>query len=256
MNIQWSRKRKISLVVHVLYLAITFISGLVAALILWHWWFSRVEGSWVAAGVIVGTIEILSLLGLVLYIARVEWPLISLRHALPFLSIGPLGYELYTLLAANGPLIAYPVSLALTSWFVFLSFKLLHSLEGLFIDPVEAAREHAKEEMGRVATTLARFQETKKAAEAFALSVIPAPALEARRTFSPTPLMLEGNSTTLQLSDTADPRFITLMKLAQVKGESGGWLYNSEQLQAATRADMALVNLVCRVVRSGQVVVT
>lgn len=253
MNIQWSRRRKVSLAMHVIYLSITFFSGLGASLVLWQSWFSALEKSWLAAALVVGTLEILAVTSLVLHIARIEWPLASLRNVLPFFSIVPLGYELFLLLESNGWGLAATIASLLTGWFVFLSFKLLHSLEGLFIDSVEAAREQAKEEMGRVATALARFQETKRAAEEFAMSILP--PTPQPRPFVPAPLLL-NESATLQLTDSADPRFADIMKLASMKDGSGAWMHSPDHIQTVTRAAPELISVVCRIVRSGQVVIT
>lgn len=254
MNVQWSRRRWVSFAVHIIYLCITFFSGLAAALSLWHEWFSYTPDAWLATAIVVGTLEILAVVSLVLYLFRIEWPLAFLRHALPFFSILPLGYKLYTLLAPNGPVISTIIPVFLSSWFVYLSFVLIRSLENLFIDSVEAAREQAKEEMGRVITKLAHYQETKRAAESFALSILPAPTPLAR-SFVPAPLRLEETAT-LSLTETADPRFATIMKLAGLKETNGSWTYTALQIQEVTRAAGELVDLVCKIVRSGQVVIS
>lgn len=245
MNTQWSHKRKISLAIHILYLSVTFFSGLGASLLLWQSWFSALDQSWLAAALVVGTLETLAVTSLVLHIARIEWPLTPLRHALPFFSIIPLGYELFLSLSATNPWLAGCIATFLAAWFVFLSFRLLHSLEGLFIDSIEAAREQAKEEMGRVATTLARYQETKLAAESFARSILPPP--EELLDVTPAPA---SNVQKLLVSDTADPRMEKIVRMASVKDDQGQWLLTLEQVVDVTGLESRIVTPIVTLVRS------
>ena len=263
-TLQWSSKRKISFVIHAAYAFLTITAGMFAALVLWQTWFD----SWLIASLVITTIEALCIISLVLHISRIEWPLAFLRHALPYLAIVPLGWELYRLLSANPnnpEYIAIGVSVGLTGWFVYLEHRILESLERLFIDPVEAAREQAKEEMGRTAVALAKFQETRNAAESFARSILPAPptiidqAPALSRRFDPIPLLLEETPLTMSelritVDNGADPRFVALVSLACRKNADGSWMYTPEELKTQTRADMGLILVVCKMMRSGQLV--
>lgn len=249
----WDDRRRISFAVHLAFLSITIVSGFVAALMLWDGWFD----SWPAAIVAVTSVEVLSLTSLVLYIAKIEWPLASLRHIIPFLSILPLGYELHLFLDANpsnkGGWVPIVIPIAISIWFVFLSFKLIHSLEGLFIDPVTAAREAARSKMQAVATTLAAYHETKTAAEGFAQSV-----MDSQRSgyhFAPQLALPLEEPQSLLLPGDADPRLRKIADMAALKDKEDKWLYTPEQLQDRTKADAMLVTVVCRMVRSGQLVV-
>lgn len=149
----WVRARKISLAVHVLVLSLPFGTATLSSFFFWQ---SLFHDSGLAL-LIVFIAEALALSSLVLYIARISWPLAWLRHALPFISIVPLGWEMYLLLRGNSPGIAIATSGIVTIWFVFLSFRLFRSLEDLFIDPILAAAEVEIErnEQSRIALTSA-----------------------------------------------------------------------------------------------------
>lgn len=137
----WTVKRKASLVVHSIVVAIPFTISTVAALLFWDSWFH----SWWLAAPIVASVELLALTGLVLAIVRIASPFQALRHLLPFISIVPMGYELYNQLSTqgNGGVVGGVITVLLTGILVAIARSCYHTIEGLFISPVEAAIESA-----------------------------------------------------------------------------------------------------------------
>lgn len=256
----WTARRKISFVFHALYALLTIGIGAASALLLWQQWFD----SWWVASVIISVIEVLCILSLILHIARIEWPLSDLRHVLPFLAIVPLGVELHTLMAAN-PLnsgfTTFAIPGVLTIWFIWLEVKILASLEGLFISPTEAAKEHAVAEMGRIGVSLTRYQTLRDEAERFASTVLPPKPIQSSliptRPFSSVSLQLEDTLPTIAMSVSpeADPRFRKVVSLAAQKFSDGSWAYTKDSIHEQTRADPGLVDLVCKMVRSGTLIV-
>lgn len=160
----WTRRRQLSFAAHITFVAVPFVCSTVSALLFWHQWFA----SWVAAGVLVGVIEIMALSSFVLYVARVEWPLTWLRHMLPFLSVVPLGWELYHVLLPNsGSWVAFVLSAVISAWFVFVAFVLFRSLERLFVDPVEAAGELMHERLDVVRTVVGQLMTANQEVSVF-----------------------------------------------------------------------------------------
>src|SRR5689334_14696055 len=99
----WTKRRKASLAIHVAFMLVPFTLSTVSALLFWRAMF----GGWWLAVPMVAVIEVLSLAGLVLFLAKIESPFVALRHLLPFISIVPLGRELYLQLRQNDPLTAW-----------------------------------------------------------------------------------------------------------------------------------------------------
>lgn len=160
---EWTNKRKASLAVHVGFVSVPFAASTVSAVLLWHALFN----SWVIGIGMIAVIEVLSLAGLVLHIWRVPSPFTSLRHALPFISIGPLGREVYVLLAHNGLAVAVAFTLLIVTIAVYISHRCFVTIEDLFADPIAAAREKAQEDVRNLRVVLARFEETKSIVNAF-----------------------------------------------------------------------------------------
>ena len=132
----WQRPQWASFYFHILVVAVPLLGGTVAAWLLW----SVVFGPWLAA-LIVASVDLLCLAGLVLHLYRVPSPFQALRHALPFVSFVPLGWELFHLALPNvGPWAAVVAAVGLTGWAVWLDFASLQTLTGLF-DPASVASQ-------------------------------------------------------------------------------------------------------------------
>lgn len=162
--IQWSIKRRISFAIHAVVVAIPFGFSTASAFLFWQ---SLFGSGWIAAPM-VAVIDVLALLGLILYIARIESPFVHLRHALPFISIVPLGLELYSLLAHNAAWVQWVVTLTVSSILVAVAWQCFTTIERLFIPPLDAAREKAREQMEGVRVQLARLEEMQTVADEFA----------------------------------------------------------------------------------------
>lgn len=159
----WTTKRKASFIIHTLIVAVPFTFSTASAVLFWYGLFQ----SWLVAVPMVAVLDILALIGLVLYIVQIESPFVHLRHALPFVSIVPLGLELYTLLAHNGFGVAVGVALAATSALVAIAWQCFRTIERLFIDPVDAAREQAQARLQALAIAQAQLLETRAITEQF-----------------------------------------------------------------------------------------
>lgn len=241
---KFARLRSISLWAHVIYLVLVVSAGTIASWMLWFSWFNDA----LLSTIVVGTLEVLAISSLLLYVAHVQWPLAPFRHVLPFLSIAPLATELYNQLSTrNSNWVAIPVSAGLGLWFLFLSHVLLSSFEKLFIDATEAARERAADQMSRLRQDLAIYQETRNAAESFARQIMPSVVPVS----TPEPKQLPAPAQ-LTLSDSADPRFLSIVRMAAQTEENGRWTFDPQQIQSFTRANQTLVEVVCKMVRSGQ----
>lgn len=165
MMAHWSTKRLASLVIHTTVVLVPFGFSTVSALLFWHGLFV----SWWLAAPMVVVVDILALLGLVLYVVRIPSPFVWLRHLLPFISIVPLGLELYALLEHNGPAVAGAVTLLVTSILVAIAWQCFRTIERLFIDPIEAAREKAREQVGAFSLTMAQLAEMNEIVDTFAV---------------------------------------------------------------------------------------
>ena len=161
----WSTKRKLSLAIHATVVLIPFGFSTVSALLFWHVLF----GSWLLAAPMVAVIDVLALLGLVLFVAKIESPFVVLRHALPFISIVPLGLELFGLLAHNAAWVQWTVTIAASAILVAIAWQCFATIERLFIDPIDAAREKARQQAHALTLSLAQLREYESAADDFAL---------------------------------------------------------------------------------------
>lgn len=160
----WTRKRKLSLIIHGFFVSVPFVLSTLSAMLFWQTMFSN----WALAAAMVAMLDILALTGLVLYIARIPSPFVTMRHLLPFISIIPLGRELYMLLAHNDPWLAWTLTALTTAVFVVVAWQCFRTIEALWIDPVSAAREQAREQVSVLETKLAQLTVLSDAADSFA----------------------------------------------------------------------------------------
>lgn len=186
----WTRRRWASLIVHVLFVTVPFTLSTASALLFWKAMF----GKWELAMPMVAVIEVLALVGLVLFVLRIESPFTSLRHLLPFISIVPLGRELYLLLAHNDPWIAWSLTVLATLILVIISWQCFRTIERLFIDPIAAAREKAREQVATFTRTLAQLEEMNVIVDGFVRERLEyhAPTITAARVFHQEPVFPEA----------------------------------------------------------------
>lgn len=159
----WTLKRKASFAVHTGIVLIPFTFSAVSALLFWRGLF----GSWWFAVPLVAVIDGLALLGLVLAIVGIASPFQALRHLLPFVSIVPLGIELYSTLAHNGEWIAAGVAGVVTIILVLIAWQCFSTIEALFIDPVAAAVEKTHEKLQGLAIAHAELAEVRLITQQF-----------------------------------------------------------------------------------------
>jgi hypothetical protein len=159
-------------------------------------------------------IEVLSLTGLVLHIARVDSPFVALRHLLPFISIVPLGRELYLLLAHNEPWIAWSLTTTAALVLVVIAWQCFRTIERLFINPIDAAREKAREKVGSFARELAALEEMNSIVDTFMQE-----RLEYRNTVMTVP-MTAGDSAMTVYETPRQSRTERVKALAMSTGKS------------------------------------
>lgn len=200
----WTRKRSISFMVHAAFVSVPFVLSTVSALLFWQAMFD----SWWLAVPMVAVIDVLALAGLVLYIARIPSPFVVLRHLLPFISIVPLGRELYLLLEHNEPVVTWSLTLLTTAILVVIAWQCFRTIEALFIDPVTAARERAREQVERFSIELARLHEVEQVVDTFARE---------RVTY------LSATAPTLALSDGSSRERVAALAAAEGVSERTIW---------------------------------
>lgn len=178
-----TRQRKISFFIHAYFVAVPFGLSTGAALAFWHDLF----GLWSLAVLMVTSVEVLALTGLALLVLRIPSPFVGLRHLLPFISIVPLGRELYILLAHNGPLVAGLVTVLTVAILISVSWQCFRTIEAQFIDANEAAREKAREQVGAFTRHLAQLEEMNSIVDGFVVDRMRyhAPTITAARVASP-----------------------------------------------------------------------
>jgi len=142
----WIRHRKASLLIHGIYAAGWLIAGAISAGLFWHELFQSIL---IAVG-LVASVELLALVGLGCKLASIPSPFQPLRHVLPYISVLPLGYELHKILTAVGnPLwVSLLTVVVVASIAIFIAWRCWGTIEMLFNDPVKAAQEQAKEQVG------------------------------------------------------------------------------------------------------------
>lgn len=218
MTTYWTRARWVSLGVHAGIVTIPFTISAVSAFLFWQ----RLFNSALLAGVMVSVVDILALLGLILFIAGITSPFQALRHLLPFVSILPLGLELYTLLAHNGEPIAVAVSVAVTAILVTIAWQCFRTIEALFIDPVAAAREQAHAQLRGLLVAQAQLTQIRDVSEAFAREWTRPALVSAPTDTAPTQHDIAPSA--VSLTDTIVPRkaltTAQVAALAQARGVS------------------------------------
>lgn len=189
----WTARRKISLAVHTGFVAIPFTISTVSAFLFWQAMF----GDWPLAAAMVAVVEVLALTGLILHLTCVPSPFQGLRHALPFISIVPLGLELYGMLAHNGLWVAIPLTGVVVAILVLIAWQCFRTIERLFVDPVGAAREKAKEQLGGFSLTLAQLDEMNAVIDGFVVDRMRyhAPSLVAPQVAYPDPVLVQTKTT-------------------------------------------------------------
>jgi hypothetical protein len=182
----WTKRRWASLAIHVAFVSVPFTLSTVSALLFWAAMFND---NWWLAVPMVAVIELLSLAGLVLFLTRIESPFVHLRHLLPFISIVPLGRELYLQLRQNDPPLAWSLTILTTGIMVIIAWQCFRTIERLFISPVEAAKEKAREQIGALSVTLAQLDEMNGIVDGFVVSRMQyhAPSLIAPQVAYPMP---------------------------------------------------------------------
>lgn len=212
---QWTRTRRWSFGIHVAFVSVPFLASSVSALLFWY----NLFGSWLLAAPAVLIVDVLALTGLVLAIAHIPSPFVPLRHTLPFVSIVPLGRELYLLLAHNGWVVAVTVTLLSLIVLTAIAWQCFHTIERLFIDPVEAAREKAREQLSGLTVELAQLTE-KNAVVADFVTAWQGQAVTA--TVTETRLALTDDSKTARVRALAQERGVS-ESTAWRKVKAGDW---------------------------------
>lgn len=152
----WARRRWASFIVHVAVVSIPLAFATVSALFFWQALFQ----SWLIAAAMVICVDALAVLGLVLFITRIDSPFQVLRHILPFVSVVPLGLELYALLSAhNAVWLSALIAVLTTAIMTLIAWRCYLTIERLFVDPVTAARERMAANVATLTTTLASIAE-------------------------------------------------------------------------------------------------
>lgn len=165
----WTRKRKASFWIHTIIVIVPFLFSTISA---WLFWNDLFQSGVIASAMIV-VVDALALTGLVLYISRIASPFHWLRHVLPFVSIVPLGIELYGVLLPNGQLLAVTVALLSTAIMVTVAALCFRTIEHLFISPLDAAREKAEHDVQALTLTMEQLRVVSEAVGVFRGSVAP-----------------------------------------------------------------------------------
>lgn len=159
----WTRKRLASFWIHASIVIVPFLFSTVSA---WLFWYGLFQDGVIASSMIV-VIDALALIGLIMYIARIASPFQVLRHALPFVSIVPLGIELYRVLEPNGMALATTISLLATGIMVTVAALCFRTIEQLFIPPLDAAREKAMADVQALTLTMEQMRVVSEAVAVF-----------------------------------------------------------------------------------------
>lgn len=159
----WTFKRKVSFWTHTSIVIVPFSFSAVSA---WLFWYGLFRDGVIATSMIV-VVDALALLGLILYIARISSPFQVLRHALPFVSIVPLGIELYGILEPNGWGLAALIAVLATAIMVTVAALCFRTIEQLFIPPLDAAREKAAHDVQALVLTMEQLKVVSEAVDVF-----------------------------------------------------------------------------------------
>lgn len=147
----WTKRRKWSLAIHIGIVLIPFIFATTSAA---NIWFGLFQDWWIAVPIVIA-FDVTALLGLVLYIAKIDSPFQVLRHFLPIVSVAPLGIELYQLLAAhNTAWVSVLTALIVTTAMTLIAWRCYVTIEKLFVSPEVAARQMMQEQVRTLTTML------------------------------------------------------------------------------------------------------
>lgn len=172
----WSTRRKISFWVHLAYVLIPALAAIFAAVKLWD----EIFGSlWVAIPLIL-CIEGVAFVGFVFKLMKVDSPFVPARHIIPLVSLVTLSYELGRFLVGRH---GWELGLGVTAFVVlifgFLFVKSFGVIEGLIIDPVEAAAEKAEEQAQAIMVPVAEHKARSEVYRRFAAELRKAEQLQA-----------------------------------------------------------------------------
>lgn len=159
----WTTKRRASFWIHAGIVIVPFSFSAVSA---WLFWYGLFHDGLIATSMIV-VVDALALLGLILYIARISSPFQTLRHALPFVSIVPLGLELYSVLKLSDPWGAGAITVIVTAIMVAVAALCFRTIEQLFIPPIDAAREKAAHDVQALILSMEQLKVVSSAVEVF-----------------------------------------------------------------------------------------
>lgn len=211
----WTFKRKVSFWTHTGIVIVPFSFSAVSA---WLFWYGLFQDGWIASGMLV-VIDALALLGLILYIARISSPFQILRHALPFVSIVPLGIELYGVLEPNGWGLAALIAILATAIMVTVAALCFRTIEQLFIPPLDAAREKAAYDVQSLVLTMEQLKVVSEAVEVFRGATTPS---------SPSPMLaIESDDSTATLTPLSKTEQVR--RLATARGVSVSTMWRRVQ---------------------------
>lgn len=160
----WTNKRKVNLIIHAALALLLLTWSVSSSLHFWNWAF---QDDGYALGALI-VLDGLALLGFMLHIFKIVSPLTHSRHALPLVSAVPLVFDMHGQFdhLQNGYQ-TWSLTIGLTALLVALSFVVWQTIEGLFISPVEAAKEYAKASMQALHTKSAQLGAMQDAADEF-----------------------------------------------------------------------------------------
>lgn len=146
----WSWREWASLIIHVAFGLIPLVYGTVSA---WHFWYDMF-GDGLTPTLLVGSVEAIALAGFLMYIASIESPFVHMRHALPFVSVVGVCYELFKSLNKNNGdnwYISIPLTIVVALIFMAVLSTVYKAIENLFTDPFEKADRRVQHELKAMA---------------------------------------------------------------------------------------------------------
>lgn len=164
----WSTKRKASLVIHSIIASIILVWSLDASVMFWQ---SLYKDNIFAYGT-VAVIDCMTLLGMILFILKINSPIQWLRHLLPFVSVLPLWSELQMQFARLDSFYQYALTTSITIILVGLAWLTWHTIENLFIDPIEAAGEAFQSQLDVVGRTLIQLRDANERLKSFQENIV------------------------------------------------------------------------------------
>jgi hypothetical protein len=132
-----------------------------------HFWEYAFKDPIYSYGAVV-VLDGLALLGFGLHLARINSPLTNVRHTLPLVSALPLVFDMHRQFQHLGDgMLTWAFTIGVTGLLVALSFVVWRTIERLFVDPVQAAREYAEHRMQALVTTSEQLQVMQRVADGF-----------------------------------------------------------------------------------------